>query len=217
MINSMESTDFNGCKNMIYKLALNRYGKMKHNRPDVEFDDVLAEAYLIYAWCLKNFSNEKNTKFSTYLYIQLRGRLADYYDVTYKVMDLYENIVENNEDKDDYESTIISKEYDLSDETNEIYERGKEELSYEGYEVLKYLLSRKWENEKRHNYPNVGQITAELGYPRDVVLSSMGEIKAFWQRRPTLRSEKFFYNKSNDDKRTTEKQNSRTSRVEVFI
>ena len=214
----IESTNFSGCKNMIYKLALNRWSKMRHNRPDVEFDDVLAEAYLIYAWCLKNFQDDKNTKFSTYLYIQLRGRLADYYDVTYKVMDLYENIVENNEDEDDYESNIVSKNYDLSDETNEIYESGKECLSYEGYEVLKYILSREWENEKKRNYPNVGQISSKLGYPRDVVLSAMGEIKTFWMKRPTLRSEKFFYNDKSDEQHgKVEKQDKRASRVEVFF
>lgn len=207
--------DFNGCKAMIYKLALNRWNKMKHNRPDVEFDDVLAEAYLIYAWCLKNFSDEKNTKFSTYLYIQLRGRLADYYDVTYKVIDLYENIVENNEDDDTYENNIVSKDYDLSEEKNDIYESGKENLSYEGYEVLKYILSREWENEKRHNYPSVVQICSKLGYPREVVLSSMDEIKSFWKKRPTLRSENFFYNKT--DERKIEKQDKRASRVEVFF
>jgi len=213
----IESANFSGCKNMIYKLALNRWSKMRHNRPDVEFDDVLAEAYLIYAWCLKNFQDDKNTKFSTYLYIQLRGRLADYYDATYKVMDLYENIVENNEDEDDYESNIVSKNYDLSDETNEIYESGKECLSYEGYEVLKYILSREWENEKKHNYPNVGQISSKLGYPRDVVLSAMGEIKTFWMKRPTLRLENFFYNKSNEQHGKVEKQDKRASRVEVFF
>lgn len=208
--------NFKGCKAMIYKLALSRWGKMRHNRPDVEFDDVLAEAYMIYAWCLKHYAEDKNTKFSTYLYLQLRGRLADYYNVTYKVMDLYENIAENNEDGDAYEDSIVSKEYDLSDETEEIMENAHKELSYEAFTVMKYILGRTWENEKRHRCPSMGQMTKHIGFSKETIDGAMGEIKSFWQKRPTLRSEEFFYNNKSNE-RKVEKQDKRASRVEVFF
>lgn len=209
--------NFNGCKPMIYKLALSRWSRMKHNRPDVEFDDVLAEAYMIYAWCLKNFQNDKGTKFSTYLYLQLRGRLADYYNVTYKVMDLYENIVENNEDNDNYEDNIVSKDYDLSEETDEIMESALNDLSYEAFVVLKYILGRTWESKVRHSCPSIGQMTKHIGFSRETIDSAMSEIKSFWQKRPTLRPENFFYNDKSNEHGKVEKQDKRASRVEVFF
>lgn len=190
------NSSFDDCKNMIYKLAMDRWFKMKKNRPEVEFDDVLGEAYLIYAWCLQNYDCTKDTKFSTYLYMQLRGRLCDYYNFTFAYMDLYENHNANKDDVDSnaYEDSIVSGDYEIDKETEELYETAKEQLSFEANEVLRYILSREWENKQRHCSPSIGQISKKFGYPNQVVSSILGEIKVFWRSRPTLRSEEFFYN-----------------------
>ena len=193
-----KNSSLDNCKNMIYKLAMDRWFRMKKNRPEVEFDDVLSEAYLIYAWCLQNYDNSKNTKFTTYLYMQLRGRLCDYYNFTFSYMDLYENYAIKSDSFDDnsYEDLIVSGNYELDEETEDLYVLAKEELSFEANEVLGYILSRDWENSQRHCGPSIGQICKKFGYPRQVVESVMGEIGAFWRKRPTLRSEEFFYNEN---------------------
>lgn len=190
------NSSFENCKNMIYKLAMDRWFKMKNLRPEVEFDDVLAEANLIYAWCLRNYDYGKNTKFTTYLYMQLRGRLCDYYNFTFAYMDLYENHNANRYDSDEdaYEDSIVSKDYEIDDEIEDLYDDAEEELSYEANEVLRYILSREWENKQRHNGPSMGQISKKFGYPNQVVSSILGEIRDFWKGRPSIRSEDFFYN-----------------------
>jgi RNA polymerase sigma factor (sigma-70 family) len=180
-----EQKQYDECKNMIWKLALNRYNKMKHKRPDVDFDDVLSEGFAIYAWCLKNFDSSKNMKFTTYLYMNLRGRLADYYSSTVKELNLYEDSAVNsakNEDGDSFEEVMESKEYDIDSEMSDLFADADEKLSFEANNVIKYIVSREWESCTRKTAPSEAQIAKKFGYPRPVVDSIMSEIKAFWKK-----------------------------------
>lgn len=175
--------EFEMCKNLIYKEVLKRWTLMKKFRSDVSFDDLLSEGYYIYAWCLRNFESGKNAKFTTYLYIQLRGRLKDYYGFEHKPMELYEdrNCL-SEDDSQTFEEKIPSKNYDLDSERAEIYEKGSEELSYEANQVLKFILGREWESKMRRNKPTNAQISRKFGYPPEVVESVMGELKMFWEK-----------------------------------
>lgn len=180
------NTDFENCKNMIWKEVITRFNKMKNKRKDVEFDDLLSEGYMIYSWCLQNYEEKKGSKFTTYLCMNLKGRLRDYYNHTFKEMGLYEDqkrYLLNKTKEDDYEDHIKSIEYDLSDESKSIIEDGESELSYEANEVLKYILSREWETKMRRNMPSNAQICKKFGYPANIVDSVMYEIKQFWMNR----------------------------------
>lgn len=179
------NTDFESCKNMIWKEVITRFNKMKNKRKDVEFDDLLSEGYMIYSWCLQSYEEKKGSKFTTYLCMNLKGRLRDYYNHTFKEINLYEDsaLKNRNPQVDDYETTIKSIEYDLSEETKSIIEDGENELSYEANEVLKYILSREWETKMRRNMPSNAQISKKFGYPSEIVESVMFEIKQFWMNR----------------------------------
>ena len=129
--------DYESCKNMIWKLALQRYNAMRRSRPDVDFDDVLGEGMLIYCRCLKEYDSGKGMKFSTYLFQNLRGRLSDFYKFSVKKMDRYEDWNDKGSDGLDeesrrFEDTIVSPDYDISKRTDELLKEAKKELSYEG-------------------------------------------------------------------------------------
>lgn len=175
--------EFEQCKGMIYKEVLHRWNAMRRSRRDVTFDDLLSEGYYIYAWCLKNFDDSKGAKFTTYLYVQLKGKLSDYYNFERKPMQLYEDMHPDNDPNSQYEPTILSKNYNIDQERVEIYKEAEDELSYEANQVVKYILGREWETKMRRNRPTNAQIAKKFGYPEEVVESIMGEIKSFWKRR----------------------------------
>ena len=175
--------EFLECKNMIFNEVLKRFNAMKKCRKDVSFDDLLSEGYYIYSWCLKNFDNSKNAKFTTYLYIQLKGKLKDYYFYERRQMELYEDQFHKDDGFYDnsFEDTIVSKDYNIDCENEELMEAAENSLSYEGKKVLGFILSREWETKMRRNKPTEEQIARKFGYPRPVVDSIMGEIRHFWE------------------------------------
>lgn len=174
--------DYESCKNMIYKLALERYNLNKKRRADVEFDDVLSEAYCIYAQCLKTFEGSKGMKFSTYLYTNLVARLRDFYNHGQKQVYHYEDF--NFCDKDGsvkrYEESIVSPNYNLDSMNDELWEKAEKELSYEAIITLKYILSRKWETAVKRTFPKNTVLANRLGYTPEIMDSIMGELKSFW-------------------------------------
>ena len=176
-------TDFESCKNMIYKLALNKWKQECIKRPDVVFDDVYGEACLIYAKCLKEYKGSKGSKFTTYLYQNLLGRLSDYYKCTLKPISHYEDMNEkgNGEDKEvTFESRLESYDYDINND--ELFIAARDELSYEGLQVFKFIVSREWENAHAKTQPSTAAICRKFGYTPEIVDSIMGEIKQFWNK-----------------------------------
>lgn len=164
------------CKNMIYKLVNNQWDKLqKCKRADIEFEDLEGEAWWIYSWCLQNYKEGKGTKFTTYLYQQLKGRLHDYCKVTMKPITRYPIIDEENEDK--FEEMIVSHEVP---DCKELYDEADEYLSYEAKTVLKYIVSREWENENHKKMPCKSQIKEFTGFSNGLVSDIMSELKTFW-------------------------------------
>lgn len=178
----VEGGDYESCKNMIWKLALERFNKNKKRRPDVEFDDVLGEAMSIYTMCLENYDGKKGMKFTTYLYQNLVGRLVDFYRFGMREFIHYEDMNFDNDTSKEkrYEDNIESRDYDIDDFTKELLRVAKEELSFEGYQVLQYIISRDWENSRQKQYPRNAYITHRFGYSPEIVESILSEIKHFW-------------------------------------
>ena len=174
--------DYESCKNMIYKLALERYHKVRKQRPDLEFDDLLGEAMCIYSQCLTTFKNSKGMKFTTYLYMNLYQRLIDYTMFTMREIKSYEdfNIVGKDGSVTKYEETIVSPEYEIDNE--ELFKIAKEELSYEGFIVFKYIARREWEIGRIRTFPTESVLAKRFGYSIDIMKSIMAEIKQFWNK-----------------------------------
>ena len=174
--------DYESCKNMIYKLARERYNKIAKARPDLEFDDLLGEAMCIYSQCLTTFKEGKGMKFSTYLYMNLFQRLIDFVNLGLKQITSYEdfNLVGKDGAVKTYEESIVSPDYELSNE--ELYKAAKEKLSYEGFIVFKYIVRREWEVGKRRMFPTNSSLAKHFGYSIDIINSIMCEIRQFWNK-----------------------------------
>ena len=179
--------DYESCKNMIYKLALERFNINKKNRTDVEFDDVLSEAYCIYAQCLTTFEGDKGMKFTTYLYQNLVARLRDYYEHSHKKLLHYEDFnFSNNHSGNDtfrFEDNLVSPDYNIDLMNNELLELAEKELSYEAIVTLKYILSRKWETKTKRTFPKNSVLANRLGYTPEIMDSIMNELKSFWNNK----------------------------------
>lgn len=181
-----ENSDFKQYVNMIFKLARKTYRHNVLKRPDVQFDDVYSEGMLIYSRCLKEYSNSKGMKFSTYLYMNLEARLNDFYKCTMKPIEHYEDfVIEGGVGGKPirYEETLTDSRYEENDlRTKDLMETAKAELSYEGYKVFEYILSYEWVGKKAKTRPSVKSITEKFGYTPEIVDSIMGEIKSFWNK-----------------------------------
>ena len=176
--------DYESCKNMIYKLARDRYYKVSKNRPDLEFDDILGEAMCIYSTCLTTYDKSKGMKFTTYLYQNLIARLRDFTKFGLREIHHYEDFKPSGKNTTEvsYESMIPSMNYDLQ---SEIMECAKQELSYEGFNVLKYILGREWDNafgKRRVLKPSVSSMCCRFGYSEEIMHSILYEIKMFWNK-----------------------------------
>jgi len=174
--------DYESVKNMIYKLTLERYNKIRRKRPDLEFDDLLGEAMCIYSQCLTTFKNSKGMKFTTYLYMNLYQRLIDYTMFTMREIKSYEdfNFVGKDGSVKSYEESIVSPEYEISNE--DLFKAAKEELSYEGFIVFKYIVNREWEVGRRRMFPTNSSLAKHFGYNEDIINSIMCELRQFWNK-----------------------------------
>ena len=173
--------DYESCKNMIWKLALDRYNLVKKTRPDIQFDDLLGEGMLVYSTCLTTFKGNKGMKFSTYLYQNLIARLRDYCNHTMRKIEHYEDFNSKTKEQDTvrFENRIAAKEE--SDE-EELFALAEEELSYEAFCIFKYIVSREWETPHHRKRPNTQQIARAFGYREEIIDSVMSEIRAFWNK-----------------------------------
>lgn len=125
--------NFEKYANMCRKLAWKYSSARKMNYEDFE-----QESFLIYCECLEKYDISKSS-FSTYLFINLNGRLKLY---------------RNKEDREfeylqsDEEKTFASIEYfnsDFEPSISELLQNAKEKLSEKAYSLIEYILSRDWE------------------------------------------------------------------------
>ena len=175
-------SDFESCKNMIYKLSHQRYNIMKSKRPDIDLEDLIAEGMAIYCWCLKNYKESSQAKFTTYLYMNLRERLLDYYACTLKQINYYEdyNFIDKNGTESKFEDTIVSPDYNME---SDLLDVAKEELSYEALQVMKFIISREWVDKSHVTKPTKAQVVKKFGYMPEIVDSIFAELSRFWNNK----------------------------------
>ena len=88
------------------------------------------------------------------------------------------NIVGKDGSVTRYEETITSPEYEI--DNKELFKNAKEELSYEGFIVFKYIVGREWEIGRRRAFPTNSALAKHFGYSEDIMNSIMSEIRRFW-------------------------------------
>ena len=125
--------NFEKYTNMCRKLA------WKYSSPSkMDYDDLEQEAFLIYCECIEKYDVTKSS-FSTYLFINLNGRLKLYKDKENREFDYIQS---------DEEKTFSTVEYfdpELEPSISELLESAKEVLSETAYKLVEYILSRNWE------------------------------------------------------------------------
>ena len=170
-------------RRMVYKFVNHQWKWCVANRrDDIEFEDLEGEAWWVYSWCLSNFDGKKGMKFETYLYMNLKSRLKDYCTVTMKPISRYP-LYSDDDDGDKFEESIAADSRNGDAENAELMADAKEWLSYEGYRVFEYIVSREWECRGHSTKPSSLQIRNKTGFPSIVVDDAMSEIREFWQER----------------------------------
>ena len=172
---NQEEVDFKKVENIIFCLA-HKYA----NGWKVDFDDMVEIGYEYYAWCLNNFDNSKNMKFSTYLYMQINARMKDEIDRMKKQIDiLYEDIKSPVDEKLRFEDLLKAKDVLSGDYAKELLAQAKKEISYEAHIILTWLLSYKWLR-KGHTSPTQLFCQRETGLSKVSVETGFNEIKHWW-------------------------------------
>lgn len=144
----------------------------------VEYEEVEAQGFLIYCMILDSYDVSK-AGFSTYLYIQLCGRLKDF-ACGVKDVEVKENgklfALEENE-QDPFLLTYESRNYDLNND--EIIERAKKNLDADSFNVFSYIISFEWLKENRRK-PTVSDIMRKFNIKRDCAVILWNNCKNFW-------------------------------------
>ena len=113
----------------------------------MDYEEVEAHGFWIYCKALENYKKNKNASFSTFLYINLSGRLRDYC----RSLNHKTRLDESLEDSITDECTISYKD-SLQDRRinytkEELMLFAKSVLSADAYKILCWVLDRSWENE----------------------------------------------------------------------
>ena len=163
--------------NLIRKRA-REYSK-KYN---IDYDEMESQGFLIYCECLEKYDVSKAT-FSTYLYTQL-NRLGDFAK-TYNrqkgclIQDSFSN--EENEDIDNIEDMIISKNYDLPT-LNDLLQEAKSELSEQAFQLLKWIIEKEWEKKNKRT-PTISMASKYFNISKTIVEKFWIECKDFWNTK----------------------------------
>ena len=161
-------------QNMIQKLA-HKVSRLYQ----VEYEDMEAQGYLIYCECLQNYEITK-ASFSTYLYINLVGRLKSYALTVsrQKGIALYDLLNDDISDLDEDTSALLSTEDDNVTQ-QELLDEAKKCLSHDSYIILKWIISRTWERKGKHK-PSINTVVELFGWNRIKVKKCWDECKNFW-------------------------------------
>ncbi len=156
---------------------------MYSDKFNIEYEEMEAQGYLIYCECVKSFEPTKAT-FSTYLYINLLGRLSDYGTQYNKqrgislhdylngnITDLENEISEDN-------CTILSY-YDNEDTTESLLDYAKKSLSIDSFKVFSWILSRNWQKKGR-TVPSIYAVVEAFNWTRTKATKCWNDCKNFW-------------------------------------
>jgi len=158
--NTRKGTDLKDYKNMIRKVSFYFSNKYK-----VEYEDVEAQAYLIFCETLEKYDNTKSS-FSTYLYTRLNGYLNLY---------LKKNINNDYEYIDEGKDKIFDKFCKIL----EFYDQINTELSEDVKKVLDYILNNQ-RRKKASKYSTINYFTEKYNWTQSRVIRAWEKIKIWW-------------------------------------
>lgn len=165
-----------------YQKMIQKVAHVMSERYNVEYEDMEAQGYLIYCECVQRFDLTKSS-FSTYLYINLSGRLSDYgvTNTRQRGINLYDMInYEYSEEEDVDECNCLLLAMDDNDILRlDLMESAKHSLSTDGFTVFKWILGRTWEKRGRR-IPTITNAVEALGWTREHMRDCWNECRSFW-------------------------------------
>lgn len=158
-------------RSISWKIA-KRYG--------AEYDDVEAQGFLIYCTLMESYDMSK-ASFSTYLYIQLWGRLKDYAGKMKSVADREGGVLMVQDDdewvEDSFLTSVESRDYDLNND--ELFRRAKNDLDNDSFKVFEYVASFEWRKAGRA-MPTVTSVMRKFNVSRERAGVLWGRCRDFW-------------------------------------
>ena len=144
----------------------------------VEYDEMEAQGYLIYCECVRGYDMTK-ASFSTYLYICLSHRLAEYAEKLKSHDDLGLCDLANDDDEWLEDKSMALAVTDNAVTLKDLLDLAKPILSADAYSIFKWILGRSWERKGRRT-PTMHTAAQALGWGRGRAQRGWDECKAFW-------------------------------------
>ena len=135
------------------------------------YEDVEAQAFLIYCETLEKYDVSKGVQFITYLYLCLKS-LGDYCKAELKR--------KGSEGVSVFDVEVDEKTENL--QVKDFLAVASKMLSIEAYDVLQWLVSFEW-NDENNVYsckPTIARVMKKFHYSRQKSIRLWNEIKAFW-------------------------------------
>ena len=135
------------------------------------YEDVEAQAFLIYCETLEKYDVSTGVQFITFLYVRLKS-LGDYCKAEIK--------------KNDFEGvSVYDVEIDERPENLKVKDFlavAKEMLTIEAYDVLNWLVSFEWNDDNKvySCKPTIARVMKKFHYSRQKSIRLWNEIKTFW-------------------------------------
>lgn len=154
--------------------------KVAHNigiRYSVDFDEMEAQGYLIYCECVQKFDITK-ASFSTYLYINLTGRLKDFAESYTRNPCVSLDAIAADLDTSVDSNPCLATEDGITQDM--ILDTARDFLSEDGYSIFQWILGRSWERKGRRT-PSVEAAMKAFGWTRRHTQSCWDECRDFWR------------------------------------
>ncbi len=155
--------------NLIRKVANKTAAKYR-----IDYEDVEAEGYLIYVECLGRHDPTKSS-FSTYLTIELTGRLERY---AYSV---FKHNLHAEASVDDEESNVQLESSYSTASMQRVLDYAVDSLSSPAYRVFEWILGRTWEREGKRK-PSLTDALNAFGFTKNEGRRIWDEIGAFYRK-----------------------------------
>jgi len=182
------------------KTMFDKYVDMVRNRSwkyakafNVDYEDVEAEGFKIYCICLSKH-NPAKASFSTYLYRNLEGRLADYCEIFVNRTYLdnldadaqhLRTVMETQMICDSAQNSrlcIEGVEKDYEPSRKRMLENAKQYLSPFCFSVLVYILENSFKPGSQRK-PTVKRLAKAMGFDVSSVEKAWQELGSYWQER----------------------------------
>ena len=126
--------------NMVRKWA-HLYAKSYH----MEYHDLEGQGFLIYNAALETYDITKS-KFSTYLYTRLKGRLKDYCEQQKKIENQYDSLDVNVSDESIETFVNMLTARDVFYSLDDLLYFAEDHLTKDAFKILTWVLNRQWED-----------------------------------------------------------------------